>query len=60
LIGADYRPGGVVVLGVNFNDANGLTRAYEIAPAEAAELAAGRRRVNYGYDVAQYRGSDFP
>ena len=57
-IGPEYRPGGVVVLGINFNDANGLTRAYEIAPEDADEMAAGRRRVNYG--IQEYRGSDFP
>ena len=57
-IGPEYRPGGVVVLGINFNDANGLTRAYEIAPEDADEMAAGRRRVNYG--IHEYRGSDFP
>lgn len=57
-IGPEYRPGGVVVLGINLNDANGLTRAYEINPEDAHELTAGRRRVNYG--VPAYRGSDFP
>jgi hypothetical protein len=57
-IGPEYEPGGVVVLGINFNDANGLTRAYEIAPADADEMAAGWRRVTYGIET--YRGSDFP
>src|SRR3954451_18861396 len=47
-IGPEYRPGGVVIVGINFNDANGLTRAFEIAPQDRAELADGRRRVTYG------------
>jgi hypothetical protein len=40
-IGPDYRHGGVVVLGINFNDANGLTRVFEIGAAEAEEMADG-------------------
>src|SRR3954454_16684315 len=43
----------------NFNDANGLTRAFEIAPQDRAELADGRRRVTYGCAYREDRGSDF-
>jgi hypothetical protein len=59
-IGSSYRPGGVVVIGINFNDANGLTRAYQIAPEDSRELTAGQRRVTYGYPRQEYAGSDFP
>jgi hypothetical protein len=57
-IGPEYERGGVVVVGINFNDANGLTRAFELGAAEAEEFSAGRSRVTYS--SPGYTGSDFP
>lgn len=57
-IGPDYRPGGVVVLAINFNDASGLITAFDIADSDKTELSQGSFKVYY--DDPSYRGSDFP
>jgi hypothetical protein len=56
-IGPDYRPGGVVILGMNFNDAYGLAEAFAEALWELRALGDGHKRMTY--DAPGYRGSDF-
>jgi hypothetical protein len=59
-VGAHYEPGarGVVIVGMNFNDASGLSMAIELAHHERAQLRLDRRRITY--DHPGYRGTDFP
>lgn len=56
-IGREYRPGGVMVLGLNFNDGHGLALAFRLANWERAAFAQGNRKMNY--DAAGYAGSMF-
>jgi hypothetical protein len=59
-IGRRYSDGGVVVLGMNLNDASGLARSFDIVAGDIDELGQGRSRVTYGHDYHEYRGSNFP
>jgi hypothetical protein len=56
-VGPDYRPGGVLILGINFNDAYGIAEAFALAHWELRNFARGRKRMTY--DSPGYRGSDF-
>ncbi len=57
--GPDYEPGGVVVLGMNFDDYGGLHAGFYLAACELRDFAAGRRTMRYGNEYARYRGSPF-
>lgn len=57
-VGRRYRPGkGVVVLGINHNNASGLPVAFEIAAGDFDAFSQGYKRVTY--DCEGYRGTDY-
>lgn len=56
-VGPGYRPGGVLLVGMNFNDASGLAAAFQIAEGDRQAFQAGHRRVDYG--DASYGGTMF-
>lgn len=56
-VGPRYETGGIAVLGMNFNDASGLTMATQLARYETGALEAGT--VKMTYDHPGYRGSNF-
>lgn len=56
-VGPAYRSGGVLVLGMNFDDAEGIAMSFRLAHWERDALARGCKLMNY--DVDGYRGSSF-
>lgn len=57
-VGPRYRAGGVLILGMNFNDASGLAAGFQLADGDLKALSEGDRRVSYG--IEGYRGTMFP
>jgi hypothetical protein len=47
-IGPHYRPGGALILGMNFNEAWGLTVAFKLALWEQEAFDRGERDMSYG------------
>lgn len=59
-IGPRYRPGGLAIIGINFNDTGGLTAAFTLARDDCSCMKEGYRKVRYGLDWDEYPGSQFP
>ena len=56
-VGPAYQPGGVLVLGMNFNEAEGIAMSFRLANWECQAFAEGKKQMDYASEG--YRGTNF-
>ncbi len=48
-VGPEYEPDGVLVLGMNFNDASGAAMGFKLANYELSAFPNGKKRMTYDH-----------